>query len=649
MCGIAGIAHLDGGRSVEPERLGAMVEAIAHRGPDDRGYWLDGQMGLGHCRLAIIDLASGHQPMSNEDDRLWISYNGEIYNYLELRRELTGDHQFATNTDTEVILHAYESDGPRCLDRLNGMFAFALYDCRRRELFLARDRLGVKPLYWCFDGEMFAFASEIKALFASGLLRPEVNPEGLEEYIAFQWCLGSKTMFRGVHRLEPGCWLRLRLEAGARPEVRSYWELRYEIDTGGDGESFAAQVRAMTEDAVGLQLRSDVPVGAHLSGGLDSSLVVSLTSGLVSEPMHTFTGAFRDGPAYDETSFARLVAREKGTLHNEIWCSADDLAESMTRLAWLMDEPAGGPGLLPQYLVSRQASRQVKVVLGGQGGDEIFGGYTRYLVAYLEQCLKGAIFGSAQAGQHVVTLEQIVPNLPSLQEYVPMLRYFWREGLFEDMDARYYRLIRRCDGAEELFTPQSWSSQSEERIFERYREHFHMRPAGCYLTAMTDFDRRTLLPALLHVEDRTSMGWSLESRVPLLDHRLVELAASMPPVVRFGGGRRKAVLLDAARGVVPEQIINRRDKMGFPVPLVEWMRGPARDFFRQILLDRQTRQRGLFRTDRLEQQLSVERRFDRRLWGLLCLELWFRSFFDHPLSGVADAVEGRAGQEVLTP
>lgn len=628
MCGISGILQLEPERTVNRAAVFAMMAALKHRGPDGEGSYFAGPVGLGHTRLAIIDLDTGQQPMTNEDESLWIVFNGEIYNYLELRRDLARHHAFRTHSDTEVILHLYEELGERCLERLNGMFSFAIWDRRQGRLFAARDRLGIKPFYWHLDADQFSFASEPKALVAAGLVDPQPDLESLQEYITFQYCLGERTLFKGIHRLEPGHYLTIKPGRDREPSIVRYWDVSHEIDTHHTEEYFSDQLLVLLQDAIRLQLRSDVPVGAHLSGGMDSSTVVSLAAQLYGNGFHTFTGAFREGTQYDETRYARAVADTIGSTHHEVWPSAQDFAEVMPWLVYMMDEPAAGPGVFPQFFVSRLAKENVKVVLGGQGGDEIFGGYARYLVAYLEQVLKGVIYGTQEEGKYVVTWDNILPNLPLLQQYQPMLQNFWQDGLFADMDQRYFRLVSRIEDARSLFNPEIWNGASQERAFSEFKTVFNNPATKSYFDKMTHFDIKTLLPALLHVEDRTSMSVSLESRVPLLDHRIVDLVTRMPPTIRFKGGDTKRVFREAVRHLLPEVVYQRRDKMGFPVPLNEWYQGPLREFLGDILLGPRARQRGIYRLEQVENLITSERKFGRQLWGLLSLELWYRAFID---------------------
>ncbi len=605
-----------------------MLRTLNHRGPDDRGSYFDGPAGLAHARLSIIDIDSGHQPMGNEDGSIQVVFNGEIYNYLELRRDLQSRHTFRTHSDTEVLVHLYEEHGEDMLERLNGMFSFAIWDGRQKRLFAARDRVGIKPFYWHMNGETFSFASEPKALFAGGTCRAETDPQGFEQYLYFQFCLQERTLFKDLQKLEPGHFLSFRPGRDAAPKIDQYWDYRWDIDTHHTAEWYTEQLTLLLQDSVRLRLRSDVPVGAHLSGGMDSSTVVCLATEPYGGDFHTFTGGFGDGPEYDETAYARAVAEHVGSVHHEVWPTAQEFADAMPKLVYAMDEPAAGPGLFPQYCVSKLAREHVKVVLGGQGGDEIFGGYARYLVAYLEQVLKGAIFDEQEPGDFLVSWENIQSNLGLLKKYKPMLQSFWGEGLFDPMDRRYFRLIGRAEDADALFSPDVWNSDSRERLFGSFKQTWDHPDIESYFNKMTQFDLKTLLPALLQVEDRTSMSVSLESRVPLLDHRIADLITRMPPSIRFQGGDTKRVFREAVRQLLPKIVLERKDKMGFPVPLAEWVRGPLRDFVADHLLSDRARQRGIYDMSAVEGLVNAERPYGRQIWGLLNLELWHRTFID---------------------
>ncbi|MCV2218232.1 asparagine synthase (glutamine-hydrolyzing) [Thauera sp. Sel9] len=634
MCGFAGLCGVSTADSNTSNGIRAMMNAIAHRGPDGDGVFQarGANVTLGHRRLAIIDPEHGKQPMTTEDGQLTVVFNGAIYNYLELRRELIGKgYPIRSYSDTEVLLYAYREWGEHCVDRFLGMFSFAIWDERNRRLFCARDRIGIKPFYYTFDGQTLAFGSEIKAILASGVVKAESDRNGLQDYLTFQFCLGDKTLFKNIRKLEPGYCMTAQF-SGDQLSVHTwqYWDLKYEIDEEHDERWFVDHLAGLIEDATRMHLRSDVPLGAHLSGGLDSSTVVCLAAGMLrGERIKTFTGAFPEGPQFDETGYAKEVSAFAGTDYKEIYIQGSELHDVLPKLMYYMDEPLAGPGVIPQYYVSKLASEHVKVVLGGQGGDELFIGYTRYLVAYLEKCLAGAIYQTADQHRYAVSLESIVPNLPLLQTYRPMLQGFWSKGLFEAPDRRYFSLIDRSEGMNHLFSGDLFSTGYSP--FESFQQIFNRDELHSLINRMTYFDLKGSLPALLHVEDRTSMAASIESRVPLLDHRIVEFMASIPPNIKFAGGRMKHLFKEAARNTVPQKVFERKDKMGFPTPLAQWTKGVAREFVRDILLSDRVRQRGIYNISAIEQTIDNEREFGRVVWGLLCLELWHRVFIDGDL------------------
>lgn len=625
MCGIAGIL---GDASLEVCK--GMLDVITHRGPDGVGEYVNSNdtVWLGHRRLAIIDPEGGKQPLSNEDGTIWVTFNGCIYNYLEIAQTLRRKgHNFRTYSDTEVIVHAYEEYGEDCLKYFIGMFAFALWDDRKRNLFCARDRMGVKPFYYFQDEGTFIFASEIKALLSTGIVGKKVDQKALQEYLVYQTVLGERTLFSQVKKLLPGHYMVVDDKARIL-KSKKYWDLTFNIEFDRTEEYFVDRLRTLLDDAVKIRLRSDVALGAHLSGGMDSSTIVCLASmlNITGEKLKTFTGAFSEGENFDETRFARLVAEKTGVEQLEIYPTAEDFIKTLPEIIYCMDEPAAGPGVFPQYMVSRLASEHVKVVLGGQGGDEIFAGYARYLVGYLEECLKGAIEETDKRQQYAATLASIIPSLPMLQQYVPMLRQFWSEGLFESQDNRYFRLMDRSGGVRDIYNPDIFSNAVG--VFEEFQKIFHGSNAASFLNRMLYFDLKVHLPALLHVEDRTSMAWGLESRVPLLDHRIAELMASVPPAVKFKGGQPKYLFRKAIKNLVPDEIFNRKDKMGFPVPLHLWFKGSLRDLVRDVLLDDSARKRGIFNPVTLETAIEKEQDFGRVIWGALCLELWYKTFID---------------------
>ena len=625
MCGLAGIIRFDHA-AIDRAALQRMSATLVHRGPDGEGEVIEGPVGMAHRRLAIIDLATGQQPMQTQ--RALIVFNGEIYNYIELRDELVArGRSFRTTSDTEVILQMYEEYGDDCVRRLNGMFAFVLYDRVHKRVLAARDHFGIKPLYMHANADRILFASEIKALLTYPGVDAVPELECVHDYLTFQYVVGERTMFAGITRLLPAHYLTADIGSGRVRTVR-YWEANFEVDTSHTQAYFVERLQALLADAVRLQMRSDVPVGAYLSGGLDSSLVTALATRAGSSRLETFTGRFDEGPQFDESAYARMVAEQCGAQMHVVTPTEADFIRYMPDLVRHMDEPAAGPGLFPQFMVSKLAATRVKVVLGGQGGDEIFGGYARYLVAYLEQALKGGINETTEEGEHIVSLRSILPNLPTLRQYRPMMQDFWTEGLFDAMDRRYFRLVDRSGGTLSLLAPEFRAGFDTDARFARFSASFNHPSTKSFYNKMTHYDMVTSLPALLQVEDRVSMAASLESRVPLLDHRIVDLVASMPPRMKFRGGELKYVLKKAVGSLLPPPVLDRKDKMGFPVPLHLWARGSAREFFADVLLSRRSVERGLIDRAEVEKLMGQEHAFGRRLWGLLNLELWHRTYID---------------------
>jgi len=627
MCGIGGIIDLNRGAIPNlATRLGVINELLAHRGPDDEGVWLTpgGDAGFAHRRLTIIDLSdAGHQPMIAPDGNV-IVHNGEVYNYRELRDDLGHGWRFRTHGDTETILAAYDRHGDECVSHLRGMFAFALWDAKRRRLFCARDRFGIKPFYYAVVDGRFHFASEIKALVP---FLPEVETDMgvMGQYLTFQYPLGENTLFAGVRQLLPGH--RLVVENG-RVTVSRYWDVHYEIDFDHTAGYFHRRLTELVDDSIDVHLRADVPIGSYLSGGVDSSLVAILASRVDQANEKAFHGKFTCHPGYDESPYAEDAAASAGKTLHQIDIEAQDFIDNIEKVIYHLDHPIAGPGSFPQYMVSGLAARHVKVVLGGQGGDEIFGGYARYLIAYFEQCIKAAIDGTYRDGNFVVTPESIIPNLGVLREYQPLIKKFWREGLFEPIDRRYFRLIdRSSDMAGEV----RWDLFDRDAVFASYSAIFNSTRNvrhEAYFDSMTHFDFKCLLPALLHVEDRMSMAHGLESRVPLLDHPLIEMAATVPADVKFKDGRMKFMLKNAYADVLPGTLMRRRDKMGFPVPLNEWLGNELNDFVNDLFHSRSARGRPFLNPDAVLAAVADAGRFSRKVWGLLCLELWQRQFHD---------------------
>jgi len=627
MCGIAGIVNFQANPIKNLNRnLDIMSSLIAHRGPDGANSWLNSKESVGftHRRLSIIDLESGTQPMSDSLGNT-ICYNGEIYNYIELRDELRGGYEFRTTSDTEVILAAYLKWGRECVSHLRGMFAFAIWDSRTQEVFCSRDRFGIKPFYYVVTDETLYFASEIKALlpFVKDI---QTNTEALKDYLYFQLCLNEKTLFKDVFELPPAHNLTINQNGLS---VQKYWEIYYRPDWDHTPKYFAEKLQELLYDSVRVHTRSDVPIGAYVSGGIDSGIISGIASKVTENksPFVGFTGKFEYGELFDESMYAQAHCDYHGFELHQCSITSQDFADSIENVIYHLDYPVAGPGSFPQYHVSKLAAKHRKVVLGGQGGDEIFGGYTRYLIAYFEQCIKGAIDNTLSNGNFVVTYESIIPNLVSLGNYKPLLQQFFSDGLFESIDKRYFKLINR---APDLKSEIRWNELGDYNPFDTYQEIFSGKNVGkeSYFDKMTHFDFKTLLPGLLQVEDRMSMAHGIESRVPFLDHSLVEFAATMPADVKFKDGTLKKILSESLKDELPPEVLNRKNKMGFPVPLNDWIKTDLKEFVGDIFHSQKATERFYIDGTHLQQSLGNEKQFGRKIWGLLSLELWQREFHD---------------------
>lgn len=624
MCGIVGFISQ---RNDKEHIIQKQLETLYHRGPDAQSKYIDNNIAFGHTRLAIIDIDNAVQPMTSIDNRYIIIFNGEIYNYLELRQHLVSKGiKFKTHSDTEVLLNMYIVYGKECVSKLNGMFAFAVYDKVKDSMFLARDHFGIKPLYYTYQNNDFIFASEVKAILEYPDIKAEVDQKSLNEYMTFQVMLKKHTLFKNIHSLEPATYLYL--ESGKIKEKKKYWEFDYNIDETLSEEEYTTELLHLLENSLNIQTRSDVPIGAYLSGGIDSSLVSTLASKNYFGDFHTFCGGFKDSKDFDETHYAQIVQKSINSIHHEIFPTSKDFTDNFEKIMYHMDYPEAGPGVFSQYMVSKLVSQHVKVVLGGQGGDEIFGGYTRYAVAYLEQALKGAIFETSEEGKHLVTLQSIIPNMAQLKNYIPLLKEQFKEGLFDPMDERYYRMMNRSHNLHKIYNQEFLSTFEEEQLLDKFKQVFNHPDTKSYFNKMTHFDLKTLLPALLHVEDRMSMAVSIESRVPILDYRIVELASKMPPAMKFSGGKTKAMLIKSVKNILPKEIINRKDKMGFPTPINNWLAGDLKEYALDILTSQKAKQRGYLNITNIEKQINQSGQFSRDLWGALNLEMWHRKFID---------------------
>jgi asparagine synthase (glutamine-hydrolysing) len=623
MCGIAG----GFGTDIDSNLLKRMCDKIQHRGPDDEGYHFEENVALGVRRLSIIDLETGGQPIHNEDETIWLVFNGEIFNYVELRQELEARHRFYTKSDTEVIVHLYEEMGERSLGKLNGMFAFALWDRNRRRLFLARDRVGVKPLYYTFHDGKLIFASEIKAILEAG---EPAKPDrrAILDYMTLGYVLDDKTFFEGIKQLPAG---HLALLENRRLEVKQYWDLHFKIEHRSESETIES-LKHLIEDAVRIRLRSDVPLGCHLSGGIDSSLVTCVASQLLGGGVKTFTGAFNEGPDYDETRFAKIVAQHAGTEYHEVRPNGTDFIETLDRLIWYMDYPEVGPGIYPQYYVCRLAREHVKVILGGQGGDEVFAGYPWFVDVELEHVIandKSLLRRLRAAGSYLKLAYQQGRLLPEAKR---LFTRVLRDPKME-ISERFYsdRALHSEEELSRMFTDAFRSSAGGYSPRESFNRIFNTA-TGSFMDKSQYYYIKTYLAGLLHVEDRTSMAVSLESRVPLCcDQNLVEFAASIDPRLRATSVRLKKILREAARGIIPDIVYARNDKKGFPTPYHIWLRARIQDV-RRILLSEQAKARKVFDPAHVEMVIeeyeSGKRSRAYTIFMMLCVELWFKAFID---------------------
>lgn len=625
MCGIAGIYNTKKAQINHlTHQLTVMSQLIAHRGPDDCGLWVspNKQAGFAHRRLSIVDLSvNAQQPMRAPTGDV-IVYNGEIYNHIELREALKPHWNFQSQSDTEVVLAAYRVYGVDCVKHFRGMFAFAIWN--GETLFCARDQFGIKPFYYTKQQDLWVFASESKALLP---FLPEIKTErqAFAEYITFQYPMGAQTMFHGVRQLEPA---HAMLVTPDGEKSWRYWDVHYHIDYDHTPGYFSRRLEELIHDSIRLHLRADVDIGAYVSGGVDSSLIGILASQEKKQALPFFHGRFLEDVAYDESAYAQNAAEYSGSQLHICDITAQDFVQNFGNIIYHLDFPVAGPGVFPQYMVSEMAARHVKVVLGGQGGDEIFGGYARYVIAYFEQCIKAAIQGNYKKGNFVVTAESIIPNLEVLKAYQPLLKQFWSHGLFEPLEKRYFALIDRgADLEGEVILTEAECDHAYQQFLQVFNvakfEH-----AESYFDSMTHFDFKCLLPSLLHVEDRVSMAHGLEARVPFLDTPLIEFMATIPANIKFADGKMKHLLKQAFAHRLPTTITSRKDKMGFPVPLTEWMQTELKSYVLDILHAGHARHNGYIDYQKIMNNLDKTGKFSRKIWGFLCYEIWQQQFHD---------------------
>jgi asparagine synthase (glutamine-hydrolysing) len=621
MCGIAGFVTR-APASPPDAVLARMTDSIRHRGPDASGYYRDPFASLGHRRLSIIDVAGGQQPMSNEDGALRIVYNGEIFNHADLRPALEqAGHRYRTRCDTETILHAYEQYGPDCVTRFRGMFAFALWDKHARTLFCARDRLGKKPFYYYWDGRLFAFASEIKALLEHPAVSPRFEEALLSEYLDFGYCSGERTLFSGIRKLMPGHWLRLTPE---QLEIRQYWEIPCPtVHERRDDQSWIAECRTRLEEAVRTRLMSDVPLGMFLSGGVDSSAIAALMKPMSSGPVKTFAVGYRE-QEFSELAYARQVAEKIGTEHHEVVIGRNDFFNALPQLIWHEDEPISWPSSVSLYFVSRLAAEQVKVVLTGEGSDELFAGYARYRTYLLNRRLAKA-YGAVPRPLRDA-LRSGIANTRLLSGNIRRKLQHSVLGRGEDLETLYldnfYAAFSRAEQQRLLNAPVG-------ATYDSFLHYWNAQPDGSLLSRMLYADQKTYLVELLMKQDQMSMACSIESRVPFLDHLFVEFAAAVPDHMKLRGSVGKYIVKRAVEDILPRDIVYRK-KMGFPTPLRQWLMEPSAGAVVAQLHDRDGLLASYIDFAYLDDLLSRHRSgledATDRIWRLLNLQLWGNIF-----------------------
>jgi len=633
MCGIAGFLKTDSAPA--PATLARMTDLLRHRGPDDFGFFEDATIALGHRRLGIIDLAGGHQPMANEDGSVWLIYNGEIFNHRDLRAPLEhAGHRFRTRSDTEVILHSFETFGPDCVRHLRGMFAFALWDASNRTLFCARDRLGKKPFYYFWDGRLFAFASEIKALLAHPDIPTRFNESLLPEYLAFGYTSGEETLFAGIRKLLPGHFLLLRPEGERYAlEVRCYWDVpRHEAVEERDDATWIRECRTRLEDAVQTRLMSDVPLGVFLSGGVDSSTIAALMTRFLTGRIQTFSVGYAEQP-YSELDYARFVAKHLRSEHREVLLTRKEFFELLPLLIWHEDEPLAWPSSVSLYAVSRLASQHVKVVLTGEGGDELFAGYSRYRLH---------MWNSRWERRYKVlpaVLRRRLRSLIAASRLIPAdLRrklghtFLGRDGTLESL---YLDNFYSAFSPEEQQTICARLEVPPSQAYRHFLNYWNREPQRSLLARMLYADQKTYLVELLMKQDQMSMASSIESRVPLLDHHFVEFAARVPDRLKLRGRTGKYILKKVAEDLLPHKILYRT-KMGFPTPWRAWLREPASGAVYDLLLDADGWLAAYVNRRELELLLTRHRQgredASERIWRLLNLQLWAAIFLTRTLS-----------------
>jgi asparagine synthase (glutamine-hydrolysing) len=623
VCGICGKLNFDRADAVSPALLKSMADTIQHRGPDDEGYYTAGPVGLGFRRLSIIDLAHGHQPLSNEDGTVWIAFNGEIYNFKELREFLLSKgHKFSTQTDTEVIVHLYEEFGEGCVEKLRGMFAFAIWDERNKTMFIARDRVGIKPLYYYLSEKSLIFGSEIKAILADPAVHAEVVPGMIDRFLAFYYVPGEQTLFKNILKLAPGCCMTIK---SGKPTIRQFWDLHFS-PTPQSVEQAEEKLLTLLEESVRLHMIADVPVGFLLSGGVDSTAMLGLAVGKTQHRLSSYTLGFSSPGLADERPYARLAAARYGSDHHEMSITSQQFADFLPKFAWHMEEPVCEPQAVALYYISRLAKDYVKVLISGEGGDEAFAGYSVYRnMLWLERfkSVFKPIDGMISSG---------ISLLNRFTKSSRVGKYAWL--MTTPFESYYYGRTYTPDSffnsrTRELYTKDFANEVDRDLSISVAQKFLRNDMASGKVNKMLYVDTKTTLPDdLLLKADKMTMANSVELRVPLLDHKLLEFAASLPENFKVRRFTTKYIAKQALRKQVPQEILDRK-KAGFPVPYESWMRTELKDWVHDVLLDKETLARGYFNKPAIEALIKQDletQRHPKEILSLVALEMWHRAF-----------------------
>ena len=616
MCGIAGKLFFDRQKNVESNELKRMTDSISHRGPDDEGHFIDDNVGLGFRRLSIIDVSHGHQPLSNNNETIWITFNGEIYNFKELRTELISrNYVFRTNSDTEVIVNLYEEFGERCVDHLRGIFAFVIWDQRNKKLFGARDHLGVKPFYYYVDKYQFVWGSEIKAIKAAEEVSTRISIKSLDQYLSYGHMLKSESIYQEIHKLHPG--MSFTIEPLNGPEVRFYqfWEVASKPNYSKSHSELEGELRRELEQSVKLQMISDVPIGAFLSGGVDSSSIVAMMSKFSERPVKTFSIGFEEKD-FDETKYAQMVAKKYGTEHHEMIVEPESI-DLLPDLVNLFDEPFADSSAVPMYYLSKFAREHVTVALSGDGGDELFAGYSRYqnMLKLHNRPFNNKLFNEAASFVHKLT--------PDYFELKKWSYYFGIDsnnigavmGIFKPYERRKLYLDWVIDELDDY-------ESEADKVF------LSASFSGDFISRMQQLDLSTyLVDDVLTKVDRTSMANSLEVRVPILDRKVVEFSSTIPSCMKINKMDQKIIFKDAMKDALPEDIVTHK-KQGFSVPMSMWFRESLKDYLSDTLLSSDAKINDYFSRDAVREIVSIHnkgfRDYSSKIWALLFLEEWLQ-------------------------